>query len=85
MTSAAEIVETLSGANMFSGLPQPTLDRIAAICETCEYGTDDYLYRAGDEARNIFVLMSGRVLFTLETDPRGTSSGSVMSNRMVIG
>ncbi len=85
MASAAGAVETLSGTNLFSGLPQQTLDRIAAICDTCEYGADDYLYRAGDEARNIYVLMSGRVLFTMETDPQGAASGSVLSNRMVIG
>ena len=85
MSSLEQTAKTLGGTNVFAGLGQSTLDRIAAACETRTFAADDVLYRPGDAAEDIFVLLSGRVRFTLESGGETQSAGSVISSRMVLG
>ena len=80
-----EITKTLGRTNVFAGLDQSTLERIAAICKTQDHDTNDVLYRPGDEAEDIYVLLSGRVNFTLVASGQSQRSGSVISSRMVFG
>ena len=80
-----EIAKTLGGTNVFADLDQSTLQRIAAICKTQDHNANDVLYRPGDEAEDIYVLLSGRVNFRLLVDGQLQRSGSVISSRMVFG
>lgn len=80
-----EIAGRLGGTNLFAGLEQGALERIAAICRRQDHAADDVLYRPGDEAEEVYVLLSGRVNFTLVSGGQSKRAGSVISNRMVFG
>lgn len=78
-------VEALGRAELFEGIETETLRDIAQVTETQEYEEGDVLYRLGDGAENVYVLVSGRVRFTLGVGNRGQTSGSIMSGHMVLG
>lgn len=80
-----QIAATLGGTNLFNGLGPETLDRIADICRRRDFLADDILYRSGDEAEDLYVLLSGRVNFMLDAKDDTRRSGSVISSRMVFG
>jgi EmrB/QacA subfamily drug resistance transporter len=54
-------VEFLAGVPMFSGLPAETLERMAARAGAVHVRAGDFLFREGDEAQAVFVLVSGRL------------------------
>ncbi|NIM28822.1 MAG: cyclic nucleotide-binding domain-containing protein [Gammaproteobacteria bacterium] len=85
MTDNVDKVKALSRAELFQGVDDETLEEIAQLGElkTCEEG--DVIYQLGDDAHDVYVLVSGRVRFTLGVGNRSQSSGSIMSGRMVFG
>ena len=85
MSNTTEIVQTLGQAELFNGLDEDTLTRIAKVSAIKTFGENDVLYGPGDDATDVFVLMSGRVRFLLDSSGRSRSSGSVMSSRKVFG
>jgi CRP-like cAMP-binding protein len=82
---ALDKVKALSRAELFQGVEQETLEEIARASKIQEYEEGDVLYRLGDDAEDVYVLVSGRVRFTLGVGNRGQTSGSIMSGRMVFG
>lgn len=85
MTDSLDKVKALARAELFQGVEKVTLEEIAAASEIQEYEEGDVLYRLGDDAEDVYVLISGRVRFTLGVGNRGQTSGSIMSGRMVFG
>ncbi|MGI9303296.1 MAG: cyclic nucleotide-binding domain-containing protein [Gammaproteobacteria bacterium] len=85
MISKAEMVKTLGKAELFANLNEQTLEAIAGISQVRHFDENEILYRPGDDSRDVYVLLSGRVRFTLYTGAGSRSSGSVMSSRMVFG
>ena len=85
MAETTDIVRTLAQAELFAGLDEGTLARVAQVSEVKQYGENDVLYEPGDEAADAFVLISGRVRFMLNSGGQSRSSGSVMSSRKVFG
>ena len=55
---------------MFKGIDEPTLAAIAEVGRVTEYEEGDVLYGLGDDADDVYVLVSGRVRFTLGVAPR---------------
>lgn len=78
-------VDALGRAELFEGVETETLREIAQITEIQEFEEGDVLYRLGDDAENVYVLVSGRVRFTLGVGNRGQGSGSIMSGHMILG
>ena len=82
---ALDKVNALGRAELFQGVDEKTLKEIAEVSTIREYEEGDVLYRLGDDADDVYVLVSGRVRFTLGVGNRGQTSGSIMSGRMVFG
>jgi len=77
--------KALARAELFKGIDDECLAKIAGIGVVRDYEEGDAIYGLGDDADDVYVLVSGRVRFTLGVGNRGGTSGSVMSGRMVFG
>jgi CRP-like cAMP-binding protein len=85
MSDNFDKLKALGRAELFQGIDEDALKQIAEIGVVREYEEGDVLYGLGDDADDVYVLVSGRVRFTLGVGNRGRSSGSVMTGRMVFG
>ena len=77
--------EILKGSDLFSGMPESALRRMAEISELLHYKKGDTIYGVGDEAVDVFVLVSGRVRFTMYMHDEPISSSSMMTADQVFG
>lgn len=55
------IVNTLRSCQLFTGLPQPDLEKIAAITVSKSLEKDEYLFHEGDPAQGFYVVQRGAV------------------------
>jgi CRP-like cAMP-binding protein len=55
------IVNTLRSCQLFTGLPQPDLENIAAVTVVKPLEKGDYLFREGDPAHGFYVVQRGAV------------------------
>lgn len=85
MNEKTAVSETLKGASQFAGLSDSILDEIAGITVRRNYDEGDSIYSLGDEARDIFVVASGRVRFSLGAGNRPGASGSIMTDGQLFG
>ena len=60
--------ESLRNVDMFAGLPDTTLDRIAARAVPVRLHAGDWLFRQGDLADGVYVVAAGRLDVVLERD-----------------
>ncbi len=85
MNETTTTTEVLHRAELFADVSEDTLAEIAALSERRDFEEGDPIYELGESADDIFVLVSGRVRFTLGVGNRPQSSGSIMTSRMVFG
>ena len=85
MTTDATAFRALSHAELFQGLSAAALDAIAALCHVHDYEEGEAVYRFGDAAVDVYVLVNGRVRFSLGVGNRPDEGHSVFTSRMVIG
>jgi len=85
MNETTAILQTLKKANQFAGLPDSTLEAIAGITLQRNYEESDSVYSLGEDASDIFVVMSGRVRFSLGAGNRAGASGSIMTEGHLFG
>ena len=85
MTTDSAAFRALSQAELFQGLSATTLDAIAALSRTRDYEEGESVYRFGDDALDVYVLVNGRVRFSLGVGNRPGEGHSVFTSRMVIG
>jgi CRP-like cAMP-binding protein len=85
MNENTAVLEILKRANQFAGLSDTTLEAIAAITVRRNYEEGDSVYSLGDDARDIFVVASGRVRFSLGAGNRAGASGSIMTEGQMFG
>ncbi len=55
------IVNSLRSCQLFTGLPQPDLEQIAAVCAVKSLEKGDYLFHEGDAAHGFYVVQRGAV------------------------
>lgn len=55
------LVNTLRSCQLFTGLPQPDLEQIAAVTVVKSLGKDQYLFHEGDAAQGFYVVQRGAV------------------------
>lgn len=55
------IINTLRSCQLFAGLPQADLDRVAAVTVLKSLDKNDYLFHEGDHARGFYVVQRGAV------------------------
>jgi CRP-like cAMP-binding protein len=85
MTDSQQVVDTLRRASLFEGVSPATIEAIAGACTTREADEGDVVYELGDDARDVYVVQSGRVRFALGVGNRGESRGSIFESGMVLG
>ncbi len=85
MSKSEDKIKTLKQAYLFAGVADRTLSRLAEIAEFHHYKDGETIYKFGDDATDAYVLVSGRVNFTLQFGDKAQSSGSIMTSRQVFG
>ena len=86
MLELTKIQNILNTTPLFSGCSEETLAAIAEITRERDYIQGDVIYEAGDEARDMFVLVRGLVDFTTAKGGGGLLNvQSVMKNYMIFG
>lgn len=61
--------EMLKGMNLFEFLKVDELKDIAALAKIEEYNSGDYVFREGDKAEKIYLVLEGRVAVEIEVGP----------------
>lgn len=85
MNETTAVLDVLKQANQFADFSGNTLEAIAGITKRRNYEEGDSVYSLGDDARNIFVVVSGRIRFSLGTGNRAGASGSIMTEGQLFG
>ncbi|MDA8049913.1 MAG: cyclic nucleotide-binding domain-containing protein [Rhodospirillales bacterium] len=83
--AARVIVSVLRQAELLHGVSERTIGSIGAIARLREIDEGDTLYSVGDPARSAFVVVSGRLRFTLGGDGRPAARGSIIRAGDVLG
>lgn len=78
------VKDTLKQAEMFAGLSDEVLDRIAALATLETFEEGDKVYELGDDATDMFVVETGRIRFALGVGNRD-GGGSIMTKGMAFG
>lgn len=65
--------ETLSQFGLFHGLPEALLNEIAAICSETLYKNDEYVFREGETADKLHLLVKGSVALRVKLTSRPDS------------
>ena len=65
--------ETLSQFGLFHGLPEALLNEIAAICSEASYKNDEYVFREGETADKLHLLVKGSVALRVKLTSRPDS------------
>ena len=68
------IKQILSAAELFDGLTNDELDKIATLCWEQVYEPGSFIFREGDEAKELYIVEEGRVALEV-TLSFGSSSG----------
>jgi CRP-like cAMP-binding protein len=63
------MVDTLKGSELFGGMDKGHLEKLAQLCRTSSYREGQFIFKEGDEAREIYVLADGRVALEMEVRP----------------
>jgi len=56
----------LQKAEIFSGLSKEQIEAVIAISEVKDYAADDTVFEEGDEGKEIFVLVDGKVVIEIQ-------------------
>lgn len=78
-------LEILSTTTFFSGLSERQLEDISTLCELQECREGDQLYRVGEPASMVYVLVRGMVRLAVGYGERSSSTGSVLRRGDVFG
>jgi CRP-like cAMP-binding protein len=85
MTSDDAIASVLRKTPILQGVSDATIREIAATARQQEVDEGETLYSVGDPARSAYIVMSGRLRFTLGGDGRPEASGSIIPQGDILG
>ena len=60
------MIDTLRSSELFGGLSTSPLEKVAALCRSGSYRQNEMIFKEGDEATEIYVLLDGRVALEME-------------------
>jgi len=63
--------DLLAGVALFAGASEGDLARVAAWAEEARFAAGDHLFRAGERADRLYVLVEGRVALSVHAPGRG--------------
>jgi len=71
-------VNALKNTDMFGDLSETVLAAIARMASTVTIEEGDHVYQLGDDANDLYLLMSGRVRFSIGVGNRPQRGGSII-------
>lgn len=80
-----DIKASLSTSPLLAGVPAATLAAIAQIARPLAFEDGDVVYQLGDPARDIYVVVGGRLRFSIGVGNRPDASGSVIKPGDLLG
>jgi CRP-like cAMP-binding protein len=83
--SNQDAVSVLRNTPILQEVSAATLTKIAAIAEPLAVDEGEILYSLGDPARSAYIVISGRLRFTLGGDGRPEASGSIIPPGDILG
>ena len=78
-------VNALKNTDMFGDLSETVIAAIARMASTVTIEEGDHVYQLGDDANDLYLLMSGRVRFSIGVGNRPQRGGSIIMPGMVFG
>jgi CRP-like cAMP-binding protein len=81
----ANAMSVLHRTSILQGIDEATLQRIAAIGRPKSVDEGETLYNVGDPARSAYIVVSGRLRFTIGGDGRPAASGSIIPAGDILG
>ncbi|MCB1503944.1 MAG: Crp/Fnr family transcriptional regulator [Hyphomicrobiaceae bacterium] len=78
MIDASEAQKVLRKASLFGGLNEAAIASIANFAQTKNYEEGDEIYTLGDAALSVYVVVSGRVRFSIGVGNRASAAQSIM-------
>jgi CRP-like cAMP-binding protein len=84
-SAGTDAISVLGRTPILQGVSAATIARIAAIAEPLAVDEGDTLYSLGDPARSAYIVISGRLRFTLGGDGRPEASGSIIPPGDILG
>jgi putative ABC transport system ATP-binding protein len=61
LNTPEEVLNRLKSISMFKGLTDDQLSRMVSICSRRKYAPGELIYKAGDEANEMFILLRGKI------------------------
>jgi len=83
-----EIEDTLKRAEVFLGLDDSDLSKIAALpsCREQAYQFEEVIFRAGNEAKYLYILKEGQVDLVMDVTPKSAQAATkAVVNRITAG
>ncbi len=72
-----ELVQFLSGVEIFKNFSPRELEKIAAVCKPVSFRDEDVIVEEGARGRDLFIIKSGRVSITLSKSPARYDLGTI--------
>ncbi len=85
MLSRNDVVGVLAATGILRDLAPETLSRIAALARPVQVEEGETFYTVGDPARSVYVVVRGRLRFTLGGDGRPEANGSIIPAGDILG
>jgi len=63
------LIDTLKSSEFFGGLETGHLEKVANLCRGSSYREGEMIFKEGDEAKETYVLVDGRVALEMEVRP----------------
>ena len=75
----------LSQTDFFQGLTPAQIDRVAAVSEMQQFESGDQVYRIGEPAKAVYVLVDGTVRMSIGFGGRNAKAGDIVRRGEVFG
>ena len=80
-----DLIASLEATSLLAGLSPETYAELARLARRLHYEEGDTVYRIGDPALDVLIVLEGRVRFTIGVGNRPESSGSIFSAGGALG
>lgn len=80
-----ELVDLLKGVELFSGMNEDQLGRLAAISQPVDYAAGDIVFAQGEPGNNLYVIRDGQVEVIVGEDPETGRSAIYLGRGQIFG
>jgi CRP-like cAMP-binding protein len=80
-----ELIELLKGVELFAGLSDAQLRRLAAISRPVRYKDSEIIFAQGDEGDQLYIIREGQVEVTIGDDPETARSAVYLGRGQIFG